>query len=105
MGKAYYTKEYQTNYMFENKYGMSYQDVVSMLAAQNGRCSICKDQIAVSQDEVRNTAHVDHDHESGIVRGLLCSKCNTGLGMFKDNIRNLAQAIVYLEDHGKSFKS
>lgn len=46
--------------------------------------------------KVTGDQSLDHDHFTGKVRGLLCSKCNTGLGMFMDNIENLTAAINYL---------
>lgn len=61
-----------------------------MMADQNYACAICGESI-------RGRAHVDHNHKTDEVRGLLCFLCNAGLGMFKDNIRLLAAAIVYLE--------
>lgn len=82
-------------------YGITYREYLNMIAAQKGLCAICRKH---RLDQVKDLA-VDHDHTTGKVRGLLCTNCNTGLGMFKDSIRLLAQAIVYLEDHGKSFDS
>lgn len=64
---------------------------------QKGRCKICAEKMV--------KVNIDHDHETGRVRGLLCMPCNMGLGLFKDNIRRLAAAIVYLEDNGKSYYS
>lgn len=52
-------------------------------------CTICSEQIGLV---------VDHDHSTGLIRGLLCTNCNTGLGMFKDNIKILEAAIKYLKD-------
>lgn len=69
-----------------------------LLNAQDGRCAICCEIL----DEGKLT-HLDHDHLTGAFRGILCSNCNTGLGMFKDSPRLLAMAIVYLESHGKVF--
>ncbi len=61
-----------------------------MSEAQNGLCAMCRDGPA---------AHVDHDHVSGQVRGLLCFNCNAGLGLFKDRTVVLAAAITYLRNH------
>lgn len=47
-----------------------------------------------------NKLHVDHNHETGKVRGMLCQKCNFGLGFFEDNIPYLERAIIYLEKNG-----
>lgn len=75
----------------KRRYGISKDDFLEMLYLQNNSCSICKIQI----DE---SAHIDHCHSTGKVRGLLCSNCNKGLGMFKDNIDILKSAIEYLEN-------
>jgi hypothetical protein len=42
---------------------------------------------------------IDHDHKNNKIRGLLCAICNQALGLFKDNIKNLQEAIKYLEEH------
>lgn len=70
-----------------------------MFHAQNGLCAICLD---VGRSE-KGDAHtsglvVDHDHETGAVRGLLCSRCNAALGLFDDNRRYLAAAGKYLAE-------
>lgn len=62
-----------------------------MLAMQGGVCAVCKETCSTG----RNLA-VDHDHKTGLVRGLLCCKCNRGLGYFGDDVAKLAGAISYL---------
>jgi hypothetical protein len=57
--------------------------------AQDKKCAICEIPIEFN-------AHVDHDHLTGLIRGMLCKNCNPGLGQFKDNIRSLERAIDYL---------
>jgi hypothetical protein len=74
------------------KYGVSDDDVRVMLERQMHACGICYDSIDIR-------AHVDHDHKTGRVRGLLCTRCNTMLGHARDDIANLTAAIGYLK-HG-----
>lgn len=85
------------------KYNMDEDDFKEMLDDQDGRCPICLGNIEGRTEGGVLLAHIDHDHETRLVRGLLCTNCNKGLGFLKDNIRYLARAIVYLEDHGKTF--
>jgi len=66
-----------------------------MLEAQNGRCKIC----GTDAPNGMGTFHVDHCHITSKVRGLLCHKCNVGLGHFNDNISILSAAILYLNEH------
>lgn len=71
----------------------------AMFAAQNGLCAICKcleTAMANRNGKVRELAE-DHDHNTGEVRGLLCSKHNIGLGLFGDDIELLEAAIEYLK--------
>lgn len=64
-----------------------------MFAEQNGCCAICGDH---QSNQARSMA-VDHCHETGRVRGLLCMKCNTGIGKLGDSPELLRKAIAYLE--------
>lgn len=78
------------------RYGIGEDDYYRMLDEQDGRCAICgTDQPSRSQEGRR--WNVDHDHETGAVRGLLCGRCNLGIGKFDDDIEHLIAAILYLE--------
>ena len=77
-------------YQKKSKYGLDEESYVGLFAKQNNKCRICE----TSFDDVR--ACVDHSHTTGIVRGLLCDKCNRGLGYFNDNPDLLSKAIEYL---------
>jgi hypothetical protein len=75
----------------KRKYGMTPADFERMLAAQDGRCAICGAPPADGQ-----SLHVDHCHDTGLVRGLLCFNCNAGLGMFDHDGERLGAAATYL---------
>lgn len=66
-----------------------------MLARQNGRCAICNREPFGRW----TTFYIDHDHTTGKVRGLLCQKCNAGIGLLMDSIPILFLAIRYLTNH------
>jgi hypothetical protein len=70
------------------RYKLTLEDWHALLISQSGRCAICNDPM--------KEPHIDHCHENGKVRGLLCFRCNNGLGFFKDNTEYLQQAIRYL---------
>lgn len=75
------------------KYDLSLEDYQNMFLTQKGKCAIC----GYSDVSIKNFfPMVDHDHETGRVRGLLCMNCNNGLGKFKDDINLLKSAILYL---------
>jgi len=64
-------------------------------------CKIEKVDTAFRGETKGRMLSVDHDHVTGKLRGLLCSKCNTSLGMINDNIQILKNMIVYLESYGE----
>lgn len=71
----------------KRRYGLSTSERQQVYASQGGLCVICRDAPA---------AHVDHDHNTGHVRGLLCFNCHAGLGQFKDSTDLLAATADYL---------
>lgn len=83
-------------YLLRKNYGLSGDDFEAMLAEQAGACAICRLE-PDGRHSRSHVLHVDHDHETGAVRGLLCSECNRGLGAFGDNPERLRAALTYLE--------
>ena len=77
-------------------YGISLADYTRMLAAQSGGCAICSRRTHGGRGKM---FHVDHDHLTGQVRGLLCHFCNLGLGHFDDDPVRLESAIRFLFRH------
>ncbi len=80
---------------------MTFDDFWVYWIAFRGKCGICsKDMAHTTSGRGQNldTVCVDHDHKTGKVRGLLCSACNKGLGLFSDSIENLEKAKRYLEN-------
>ena len=80
------------------KYGLTLEMFIALFEKQQGRCAICPTAIYETHEDRYMTACVDHCHETGVVRGLLCWDCNVGLGKFKDETERLRAAITYLED-------
>jgi hypothetical protein len=81
------------------EYKMTLDEYNQKLEKQNGLCAICNEPDQFNKDERWQPLRVDHDHDSGKIRGLLCHSCNVALGLFRDNIENLMNAIAYLEKH------
>ena len=79
-------------------YGLTYEATKRLLEEQHGKCAICGADIKVMGERKSKSVHVDHDHATGFVRGLLCQACNTGLGGFRDDTLVLKSAIRYLEE-------
>lgn len=77
------------------KYRLAAEEHAALLASQNGCCAICK------RPENGKKLAIDHCHTSGKVRSLLCTRCNVGLGAFRDSPRILVNAAKYLMAHGK----
>ena len=80
-------------YHLKRRYGITAEEADEMLAEQGGLCAICRTEPA---------AHVDHDHDTGGVRELLCFNCNGGLGQFRDDPEVLRAAAEYVERHRAS---
>lgn len=80
-----------------SRYGLSEEDYQLMLVAQGGCCAICRSSGEGQGRGIVRSLAVDHCHETGAVRGLLCHRCNAALGMVKDSVSVLRSAISYLE--------
>ena len=75
------------HYHLIKRYGIGAAEVDAMIAEQGGCCAICG---------TPDPQHVDHDHVTGVIRGVLCFNCNGGLGQFQDDVARLRAAIEYL---------
>ncbi len=93
-------QEYNWAQSLKHKFDLEEVDYMQMYANQSGKCAIC----GVEQEEETRRLAVDHDHETGKVRGLLCTACNKGLGHFKDSPYLLICAVVYLKESGKGVR-
>ena len=78
-----------SDYYFRRTYELSKAEVADLKAAQGGRCAICGDP----------AQHLDHDHETGAMRQMLCQRCNHGLGLFRDDPGLLHAAACYVDGH------
>ena len=92
------TAEWQRQYRKEKKlhiryqtavrnYGITYDEAIKFYSKEN--CDICNKKF-------KTIAYIDHDHETGLVRGTLCHKCNSAIGYFNDDVDVLMNAITYL---------
>ncbi len=88
------------NYL-RKAYGLTPEDIPRMMAAQYGRCPICNEELRAYGSTGRSGyTHVDHDHVTGKVRGLVCNACNQGMGKFKDKAEYLEKAAAYIRSTG-----
>lgn len=89
-------KESSRNRRLQREYGIDLAQYKTMLLEQNNRCAICKTD--TNQNRRHPLFHVDHDHTTGLVRGLLCNLCNVMLGSARDSVTILAKAVMYLNE-------
>lgn len=80
---------HRRNHHLLRTFGITIDEADSLLAEQGGLCAICREPIG-------REPHVDHDHRTGAVRGILCFSCNVGLGVFGDDPARLLAAVQYL---------
>lgn len=98
--KYYYAVPPETRSMIKRakrivyQYGITTAEYNEILTSQGGVCAICGG--APDKERWKKLA-IDHNHSTGIVRGLLCSKCNKGIGSLRDNVELLFKAIEYLK--------
>ena len=83
------------DYWLRLKFGIGEEDYAEMFKAQSGKCAICRSPEPGGRSAVSNF-FVDHCHDTGKIRGLLCNNCNRGLGLLGDNLASLERVIQYL---------
>ncbi len=79
----------QRAFLLRLRYGTTEEELERLLAAQDGLCAICG---------APDPEHVDHDHRTRKVRGLLCFNCNRAIGYFEDDVRDIWAAVDYLQE-------
>lgn len=77
----------------KSRHGLTHEEQDALLASQGGRCAACRDVLSV---ETAHGSHLDHNHETGKVRGFLCKNCNVALGFAKDSPERLRNLIDYV---------
>lgn len=106
-------KEYQKRYYKKHRdkwrekhlvlrRGITVEEFDVLIYKQHFRCAICDEKLSKDNRQV----HVDHNHKTGQVRGILCRRCNLAIGSFNDDIAILMRAVAYLsKDYGKEEKA
>lgn len=94
------------DYELRRAFGLSLSEYSAIVVKQNGVCAICMEPEnrfykggPARQTPKKLPLAVDHDHNTGHVRGLLCADCNQALGLFEDRAQLLRAAARYLEEH------
>lgn len=87
--QVYYNnrKDYNKRYKLRTRYGLTIEEKQALEKTQNGVCAICK---------TNRKLYVDHCHKTGLIRGLLCNNCNSGIGYFAESATSLLAAAEYL---------
>jgi hypothetical protein len=90
------------DYWLRKKFGIGEEDYAALFEKQGGKCAICGSDSPKGRKSGRggkvNNFYVDHCHQTGKVRGLLCNHCNRGLGLLGDNLAALESAVTYLKN-------
>lgn len=81
----------------KTRYGLTLSEYEEMMYRQKGNCAACKRTLDVSKP--KTSPHIDHDHVTGKVRGILCRMCNIGIGHFDDDTEAMLAAVSYLKKH------
>lgn len=87
------------NYHCKTKYGMSLEDRNTIIENQKDTCPICNSKYTYTSSISKHSPCIDHCHESGSIRGIICSSCNLVLGKVSDDIEVLENMINYLRDN------
>lgn len=102
-GQSYHCRECdriaQQRRRFERDYGITIEEYDALWLAQEGLCAICRQPETATRKGKAKALAVDHDHQTGQVRSLLCSRCNVAIGYLNDDPDLMRAAAVYIEEH------
>lgn len=111
-GRKIYNKAHRDQYPEKNKnvmlkctFGIDLIEYKKMFQEQNGKCAICDCAETAFMNGKPLALAVDHDHDKGFVRGLLCRACNVAIGNLKEKEKNFLNAIKYLQKHKQAQKT
>lgn len=93
------TKQQTRQYQVKGTYNLSWEEYVKLYDQYKGSCGICKTPLSLVPSDTTMTAHVDHNHKTNKVRGLLCRSCNRGIGYLNDSSERLQAAAIYLQKY------
>jgi hypothetical protein len=94
-----YMRDYYRRWAWKKKFGLEPEEVHALVEQQDGACAICHrafDLDARGYGRAELFPHVDHDHDTGAIRGLLCNSCNVSIGRFGECVDTMRRAIDYL---------
>ena len=95
--KTVNNKEARRKYHLKAKYGITPEQYNALLTAQDGVCAICKQPEFSIRRGSYKSLDVDHNHDTGQVRGLLCSACNASLGLLKEDLKRVKSLLTYIK--------
>ena len=91
-------RAYFRNWRVKKVYGITPAQYEQTLSDQGGVCAVCG-RVPNGSSRMEKTLLIDHDHETGKIRGLLCNNCNSGMGIMGDTEEHLLAALAYLRKH------
>lgn len=95
---VYRNTDRSRNFYLQRRYGITLDEFNEKLGQQGNGCAICG-SVSGKANKKHDRLTVDHNHATGELRGILCHKCNFGLGHFGDDIELLLKAIEYLKSY------
>lgn len=90
------TEKEKIEYHLKKRYGLTYSKWIEMFELQNYKCYLCNSPIEAEYGNSINKGVVDHNHETKVIRKILCHDCNRALGLLKENKETIIRILDYL---------
>lgn len=98
--RSHIDKDKEYDRQIKHLYNITVLDVQLLMISQHGCCDICKKPFQYNND--KKEYHIDHNHTTNKVRGLLCTNCNTSIGLLQENPVFIESALYYINKHNNS---